>query len=217
MSEIRPHDDAPPPDDAGRCNSIRDRIFVGLVLITLVRTGEALAGDQASINNAAFDRDGGNVRHLSPSAPAAIATPGFFTAPTDAGHPVFSATDFRPRKHSVFDTDPAVNAFAEAPMLQGTTVWQRMSEYKSHDGVRLLTLWESRGSTLSLQAGNRGDPSLQWTSRTMNRGGSTRGVFDRLFSISISGAGSGLRNASRPTNAPAAPKPLGVPAVATLK
>jgi hypothetical protein len=217
MSEIRPHDDAPPPDDVAHCNNIRDRIFVGLVLITLVRTSEALAGDQTSINNANLNRDVGNFRQLSPSAPAAIATPGFFTAPTDAGHQIFSATDFRPRKRTVFDTDPAVNAFRDAPMLEGTTVWQRMSEYKSHDGVRLLTLWESRGSTLSIQAGNRGDPSLQWTSRTMNRGGSTRGLFDRLFSISISGAGSGLRNASRPPNAPATPKPVGAPAVAGLK
>jgi hypothetical protein len=217
MSEIRPDDDAPPLDDAAHCTSIRERIFVGLVLITLVRTGEALAGDQASINNAALDRGVGNFRQLPPSAPAATATPGFFTAPTDAGRQIFSATDFRPRKHTVFDTDPAVNAFGDAPMLQGTTVWQRMSEYKSHDGVRLLTLWESRGSTLSLQAGNRGDPSLQWTSRTMNRGGSTRGLFDRLFSISISGAGIGLRNASRSTNAPAIPKPVVAPVVAGLK
>ena len=68
-------------------------------------------------------------------------------------------------------------------MLRGTSVWQRLSDYKSHDRVRLLTLWESPGSTVSLQAGKRGDPSLQWTSRLMNRelGMPGRGFLRRLL------------------------------------
>src|SRR6202021_1807391 len=125
-----------------------------------------------------------------------------FGAPATSDNPVFSATEFRPRKHTVFDSDPAVNSFADAPMLRGTTVWQRLAEYRSHDRVRLLTLWESSGSSVSLQAGKRGDPSLQWTSRLMNRGGSTEGLLDRLFSVSLARAGNGLRNATRSTNAP---------------
>ena len=91
-------------------------------------------------------------------------------------------------------------------MLRGTTVWQRMSEYKSRDRVRLLTLWESSASTVSLQAGKGGDPSLQWTSRVMNRGGSTRGLLDQLFSVSFVGAGNAQRGATRSTSAQFAPK-----------
>jgi hypothetical protein len=217
MSDIRPNNDAPPREDAARCNTIRDRVLVGLVLITLVRTSEALAGDQASMTRAALDPDRSNFRQWSPAA-AALAPPGAFAVPTDAGPKVFSATEFRPRKHTVFDSDPAVNAFGDAPMLRGTTVWQRMSEYKSHDGVRLLTLWESSGSTLSLQAGKRGDPSLQWTSRSMNGGGSTRGLLDRLFSVSIASASRGLQKESRPTSAPPVmSKPVSSPVVAGLK
>ena len=127
------------------------------------------------------------------------------------------ATDFRLRKDTVFDTDPAVNAFGDAPMLQGTTVWQRMSEYKSHDRVRLLTLWESSGSTVSLQAGHHGDPSLQWTSRTMNRGGRrARLVRSIVFGVA--------RRRSQPAapcgsagSAAAAAAPASVPVVAGAK
>jgi hypothetical protein len=153
------------------------------------------------------------------AAPALTPAPGVFTMPTSGGVPVFSTTEFRPRKHTVFDRDPAVSEFTDAPMIHYTTVWQRLSEYKSHDRVQVLTLWESSGSSVSLQAGKRGDPSLQWTSRLMNRGGSTRGLLDRFFSASIAGAASGFHtSSSRSSNAPAAASKTAPAAVAaTLK
>jgi hypothetical protein len=84
-------------------------------------------------------------------------------------------------------------------MLWNSTVWQQMADYKSRDRVRVLTLWESTGSSVSLQAGRHGDPSLQWTSRWMNHGGSTKGLLDQLFNVSLSGAGNKLRSLSRST------------------
>jgi hypothetical protein len=216
MSEFRPSNDAPLLDRAARCNGIRDRMLVGLVLFALVRASEALAGDQASIINATVTPDIGKLRLSSPSSTAITATPGAFSAPAATDNRVFSATEFRPRKHTVFDSDPTVNSF-DTPMLRGTTVWQRLAEYRSHDRVRLLTLWESSGSSVSLQAGKRGDPSLQWTSRLMNRGGSTEGLLDRLFSVSLAHAGNGLRNATRATNAPPTLTPASTPGVAGLK
>jgi hypothetical protein len=219
MPESRPSNAAPPLDDAPHCSGIRERILLGLMLFTLVRTGEALAGDQASIPNATLDPSLVNLRQSSPSTVASMAAPGDFAAPPADGMHVFSATEFRPRYHAAFDSDAAVSAFGDAPMLRSTTVWQRMSEYNSQNRVRLLTLWESSGSTVSLQAGTRGDPSLQWTSRLMNRGGSTQGLLDRLFSVSFAGANAGFRNATRPANAPATTKPVsaGTPAVAAAK
>src|SRR6202035_884549 len=151
--------------------------------------------------NTAWNAGADNLRPSSPPARMLIAAPEVFAAPAAADSPVFSTTDFRPRKHTILD--PMVTYFGDAPMLRGTTVWQRMSEYKSRDRVRLLTLWESSGSTVSLQAGKRGDPSLQWTSRAMNRGGSTRGLLDRLFSVSLAGAGNRLHRTDRSTGAPA--------------
>jgi hypothetical protein len=217
MSEFRPSNAVPPLDLAVRCNSIRDKMLVGLVLFTLVRTGEALAGEQASITYATLNPGVGNLQRSSPPVQALITAPEFFAAPAVADNQIFSTTDFRPRKRTVFDRDPVVNSFADAPMLRGTTVWQRMSEYKSHDRVRLLTLWESNASTVSLQAGKKGDPSLQWTSRSMNRGGSTRGLLDRLFSVSLLGAGNSLRNPSRSTSAPPTAKPVSTPVAAGPK
>lgn len=217
MSESRPSNDAPQLDLAARSNSIRDKMLVGLVLFTLVRSGEALAGDQMSIANGILNTDADNLRRSSPPARALNTAPGVFAAPAAADSQVFSATDFRPRKHTIFDSDPVVNSFVDIPMLRGTTVWQRLSEYKSHDRVRLLTLWESGDSTVSLQAGKRGDPSLQWTSRAMNRGGSTRGLLDRLFAASLAGAGNRLRHTDRSASAAATPNPVSVPVIASVK
>src|ERR1700692_2619820 len=217
MTEFCPSNDPPQLAPTARCNGIRDKVLVGLVLFTLVRTGEALAGDQTSIANAALNADADGLRRSSPPVRALIALPQVFAAPTAAESQPFSATEFRPLKRTIFDSDPMVNSFGDAPMLRGTTVWQRMSEYKSHDRVRLLTLWESSGSTVSLQAGKHGDPSLQWTSRLMNRGGATHGLFDRLFSVSLAGAGNRLRRTDRSASAPAMAKPVTMPVVDGLK
>jgi len=218
MPEFRPSLDAP-PDRTARCSSIRDRILVGLVLLTLVRSGEALADDQ-TVSAAPPESEAGHLPHgslMTATAAAPIATPEVFDAPIDVSlRTNFSATDFRPRKHTVFDADPAVSAFADVPMLRGSTVWQRMADYRSHDGVRLLTLWESHGSTVSLQAGKRGDPSLQWTSNALNRGGSTRGLLDRWFSVTLADAHRSLHRVTHSTGAPA-PAPARVPMVAELK
>jgi hypothetical protein len=208
MSEFRPSIVAP---------LLRKRILPGLVLFSLVHAGQVLAGDQASIAKAPFDPVVDYFHPSSAPAAAAMATPVIFSAPALDGTQVFSTTDFRPRKRTVFDRDPAVSLFSDAPLLRTTTVWQRMSEYKSHDRVQVLTLWESSGSTVSLQAGKRGDPSLQWTSRVMNHGGSTQGLLDRLFSVSLAGATAGLRNATRSNSMPATPKPAATQMAAGLK
>jgi hypothetical protein len=206
--------DVPPQDRAAADFSIRDRMLLGLVLFTLVRAGEALAGDSVSISNP--ETAAGNLRASPPTANP-LATPTFFTVPAMVETQTFSSTDFRPRKPTLFDSDPAADAYTNTPMLRGTTVWQRLSDYKSHDRVRLLTLWESPGSTVSLQAGKRGDPSLQWTSRLMNRGGSTQGLLDRWFSVSLAGAGNRLRSLTRTASTPAPAKPTDSPVVAGLK
>jgi hypothetical protein len=217
MQECRAPITAPQSLDAAHFRSRRDRKLLGLMLIILVRSGGTLAGDQPMFAVPKLEPGRVSFVQLSPLTAEAIPSPGFFGAPALPDNPVFSSTDFRPRKHSVFDGDPAAGAFVDAPMLRGTTVWQRMSAYRSHDRVQVLTLWESSGSTVSLQAGKRGDPSLQWTSRMMNRGGSTRGLLDRLFSVSLAGAASSFRSVAHSANAPANPKPTAIQTSATMK
>jgi hypothetical protein len=215
MVEFRPNSHSPPLAHAARGCGIRDRVLLGLALLTLVHCGDALAGDQTSVINPAQDPDPVKLRRSPPPAVPTLDMAQLFTVPAATDNPGFSATEFRPRKHTVLDTDLA-NPFADVPMLRGTTVWQRMSEYKSHDRVRLVTLWESSDSTVSLQAGKHGDPSLQWTSRLMNRGGSTQGLLDRFISASLASAGNSLRNVARSTSA-VAPKQTTAPVSSELK
>ncbi len=217
MSEFRPFIDAPLRDVAMHCHGNRKRFLLGLVRFTLVRTAAAFAADQTAAINAKVDPAPVNFGPFSP--PSAMLTPSLaiFTLPTSGGVPLFSTTEFRARKHTIRDRDPTGGAVSEAPLLHYTTVWQRLSEYKSRDRVRVLTLWESTGSSVSLQAGKRGDPSLQWTSRLMNRGGSIRGLLDRLFSVSLADAAGSFRKSTRPANAAVAAESLPPPVVAGLK
>jgi hypothetical protein len=204
MPQTDPYFDPPPPHRAVHGNGIRDRVMLGLVLFTL--GGDVLAGEQTFVANPAQDSDANNPRRSAPPAPATLDTAQLFSIPAATDNQAFSPTEFRPRKHSVLDKD-FVSPLGDPPMLRGTTVWQRMAEYKSHDRLRVLTLWESSGSTVSLQTGKHGDPSLQWTSNWMNRGGATHGLLDRLFSASLARAGSSLRNAARPASTAALKEP----------
>ena len=81
------------------------------------------------------------------------------------------------------------DGFEEAPRsLRATTGWQRLRDFRSRVGVRVLTLWESPGSTISLQAGKRGGPSLQWSSRVMGHGDeASRGLLDALLASTAEG------------------------------
>jgi hypothetical protein len=216
MPECRPSSDAQPPGYAARGNFIHDRSLQGFLLIALLCSRHSVADEHTSNPGAAPGSTVAGPRQSLPAA-AAAKDPEIFTLPKDAGAPAFSSTDFRPRKHSVFDRDPALDTSTDAPLLRNTTVWQRMSEYRSQDRVRLLTLWESTGSAVSLQAGKHGDPSLQWNSRLMNHDGSTQGLFDRLLSMSFGAARGGPRSATPAGNAPATLKPAGTPVVAGLK
>jgi hypothetical protein len=168
-----------------RCNPIRQSMPL-LVFYSIVRASEALAGDQPSSTATAADF----------SAP-------FVSAKSLSDVEEFSATEFRPRKRGLLDQDSAagMGSAIDAPILKSTSVWQHLAEYKSQDRVRLLTLWQMRGSSLSLQAGRRGTPSLQWSTPWVRReGGASRGLFDRLLAVTPrAGGGNPRSNVTRPT------------------
>jgi hypothetical protein len=204
MSEIAPVKEIAPVNGASaccaaRCSGIREGMLLTVVLYALVRASQALAGDHAANADTRHSPDLPNSRQPLPSAslpsaslPSAslLSTPVFSTDRSFADSDGFSATEFRPRSHvpAAAEFSASENFASNTPMLEGTSVWQKMSEYKSQDRVRVLTLWETAGSTLSLQAGKRGAPSLQWSSRRMNRDGATRGLLDRLVSAALRNA-----------------------------
>jgi hypothetical protein len=188
MSQDCPHHVVHARCGAGRPRSICDTFLVGIVFLTLVRTTEASAGEQPDFPGSALRPDLSIPRERMPLSTAMMPIPANYQAIDLPESKSSSSEEFRPRGRSIMEIPPHFTVSDEAPMLRGTTVWQRLSDYRSRGRVRILTLWETGGGSISLQAGKRGDPSLQWTSRLMNRGGATRGVFDQLFATSFAGA-----------------------------
>jgi hypothetical protein len=176
---------------------IGDRFLSGVAVLTLLGAGEACAGDPLSGAATQPERDVGP--RVSLTAPAfgsitqraytlsdpLLAVPGPYALGELPETKVYSSKDFRPRGRSMFDSDPRV-APAEA-LTADKDLGHRLKEYKSRDHIRVLTLWETGASAVSIQTDRKGDPSLQWTSRLMNRGGATQGLLDRLFPVSVFG------------------------------
>src|ERR1700730_7993225 len=207
-------------DDAQACCrttryfGVCDRMLVGFAILTIVRTSEALAGEQVPPTVSAPKPDFNVAREFTPTSAFMLLPPSSYPAVPSSYQAVdlpvfksFSAAQFRPRGHSILEKDSRLGDAEDAPMLRGTTVWQRLSDYRSRDRVRVVTLWETGGSSVSLQAGKKGDPSLQWTSRLMNRGGATRGLLDQLLASSLGGVARGLHLAPHAAGTDAFGKP----------
>jgi len=220
MSETGPVDATIAGSAQRRCNIIRENALLTLVLCSVVRATQALAGDQPPNTASMAKQDSQDPRAAQAAAAPMFSAPfvsekPFASAPFVSANPLaddaFSATEFRPRKHGIADLDSTRSGASifDAPMLRSTSVWQQMADYKSQGRVRLLTLWQTRGSSLSLQAGKHGTPSLQWSTPWVHRGGTTRGLFDRLLAVPARAAGGNLRSSvPRSTGNPAPSKPV---------
>jgi hypothetical protein len=185
-----------------------------VVALALLLPGIASAGEQPINFDMRYSTDmqkAARVQIAAPSFPASFA----FSAPRLEA-PEFSPSEFRARKPDPFQATYAGSKdyIIDAPMLRDTSLAHELSEAKTQDRVRLLTLWQSRASSVSLQAGKHGSPSLQWSTPWMRRGVSSRGLFDRLLPSSPGGLVSTVRGvASRQAgaNAPAKTLDLGTP------
>jgi hypothetical protein len=185
--------------------AMRDALLLTALLLS-IRAGQAVADEKFVLKADRPSPDFGSAMSGATSFAPQFVLPATYQVPNaqDAGE--LATQDFRPRRHSVFEAKND-GAPDDQPMLHGTTVWQRLKDFRSHGRVCLLTLWETGSSSVSLQAGKKGEPSLQWTSHAMNRGGATRGVFDQLFSTSIARASRGMHAASAPAAADRTQKP----------
>jgi len=198
--------DAPLPRGKTHLNRAGDTAFLGLVLWTLMHAAQAAAGDQGAASGAAPPAPG-NLPH--PVQLSALMDPipdPFRTA--EAVQSSSRAAEFRPRGRSSAQPVDLPRPADDESIMRSSTVWDRLTESKSHDGVELVTLWHTGGNSLSLQAGRKGDPTLQWTSRLMNRGRGPHGLLDDWFSRSLDNAAvHGLHLPSRGATAEAPPKP----------
>jgi hypothetical protein len=159
---------------------LRESLLAMLVLYGLLPC-DAFAGEQPRDAHAPRDAAAGKFQarlpeHLFPAP--------FAYEPARSEQLTFSATEFRPRKHGLLDADPARSeaSVIDAPIRRDTSLAREIAEFKTQDRLRLLTLWQNRASSLSLQAGKHGTPSLQWSTPWMHRDVSSRGLFDRLVS-----------------------------------
>jgi hypothetical protein len=209
-----------PVDEAqrrSRSNGLCECLPLALMLYSLA-PGSASAGDQPPSANARRNIETQKAALAQINA-ASFPAPFSLYAPA-AELPGFSATDFRPRKAALLAAATARNesSFMDAPMLGDTSIARELSDAKTQDRVRLLTLWQSRASSLSLQAGKRGAPSLQWSTPWMHRDAAARGLFDRLLLAAPRSFGSAIRGGgSRPASAIAAAKPADLDAPSSNK
>jgi hypothetical protein len=220
MPQYRPQSNAGTLACAARtCNCTR--ALIGVAVLTLLGACDALAGDPATefgarprVDDLRTPAAGGTRSYVGPLFAPPLYMPGAYALPDAAETKSYSPKDFRPRGRSVLEADP--RAPAEENLAFDATIWQRLNEYRNRDKIRVLTLWESGASTVSLQADHKGGPSLQWTSRLMNRGGATHGLLDRLFPVSVFGNGTSHSLATHSTNSSLlkTANPLGMPRTA---
>jgi hypothetical protein len=109
-----------------------------------------------------------------------------------------ASADFRPRGRSMADTPAAALPGVDSrEAMSGTPAWQRLVQIETQNRVRLLTLWESSIGSLSLQAGHKGSPSLQWSTRSF-RPDAARGLLDRWFPVLRKSDGDGKAIRAQP-------------------
>lgn len=185
-----------------------------LVLCALAHEGKALAGEAAEFGDLSLTPKP-VPPELPPLAWALDAnSPVFSVRP---GEEDFSATEFRPRRRA--STARAMMDYGSSdPMFRTTTVWQRLNEFRAQDHrVRVLTLWEARGSNVSLQAGKKGDPSLQWSSSWTSQSRTSHGLLDRVLAASLNGMISRTSSARYAPGTGLVAKPVGAAAVTPTK
>ena len=175
--------------------AIGDRLLLGLAVLALLRAGEACAEDPAARAQPEHDvapRTSFKAATLPEFTQHYTLTDPLLTAPSEYRLPAlpeaksYSATEFRPRGRSIFDVDPRLSP-PGGTLAVDKNFLQRLNEFRSHDRVRVLTLWDTGASAISIQTDHKGDPSLQWTSHLFNRGGATQGLLDHLFPVSVFG------------------------------
>jgi hypothetical protein len=172
-----------------------ERLLLGFAVIALMRAGIACAEDTAAsahLEHEVAPRTSFKAPALPEFTKHYTLSDPLLTAPSEyrlsqlPETKSYSATEFRPRGHSIFDADPKLNP-PGGGFTSERNLLQRLNDYRSHDRVRVLTLWDTGASAVSIQTDHKGDPSLQWTSHLFNHGGATQGLLDHLFPVSAFG------------------------------
>jgi hypothetical protein len=172
---------------------LRESVLMAFAIYGGASAGEAVAADTAP----KFELP--RPQLAAPLLAHPLLPSSFATVPALVEPEPFSPNEFRPRKRRFLEAGGGPNERlpADMPKLQDNSMARQLPEFKSQDRLRLLTLWQSHASSLSIQAGKHGAPSLQWSTPWVRRENSPRGLFDHLLSVSPQGAFGGARNAAQ--------------------
>jgi hypothetical protein len=195
MSYSVAHGDTPKSVVTALRAAMSERCLLSLAVLALMRAGVACAADpaaqtqlehnveaRAAIKSTALPEF---TKHYTLSDPL-LSAPSEYRLSAMPETKSYSATEFRPRGHSIFDADPRLSPPGGA-LSVNKDLLQRLNDFRTRDRLRVLTLWDTGASNISIQTDHKGDPSLQWTSRLFNKGGATQGLLDRLFPVSVFG------------------------------
>ena len=164
-----------------------DQALMVFLLIAAIRGSEALAGEPAS-EAAKLPSHNPPLSVPSPYPSMFALTPHTFEASQNFS-PAESHATPTATAHAEFPRDHGFSL--SEPVARDRGFWQQLDQYKSQGRVRLLPLFETRATSLSLQSGRHGGPSLQWSSPWgMKSGKTTSGLFDRFISVHVPGSSS---------------------------
>jgi hypothetical protein len=170
----------------------RESMLMALAIYAVARGGGAAAADAAP--KFVLPRP----QFAAPQLEQPSLAPSFAAAPVAVEPDAFWPSEFRQRPRGISEAAGGRSEgwLRDMPRLQDNSMAHQVTEFKSQDRLRLLTLWQSHASSLSLQAGKHGAPSLQWSTPWVRREGGPRGLFDHLLSVPPHGAFGGARNAA---------------------
>jgi len=169
-----------------RSGTVTERCAPMLLVYMLVRAGCAYAEEPPVPTH-------GSVREPPARSPAPrLARPVAELPLQDLSAKFELPSDYSPHEYRALGPAPAGRESGAADLdgspvaLRASTAWDRLADYKTRGGIRLLTIWKSKFSSLSLQTGHGGRPSLQWSSRGFGGApGATHGVLDRILASGI--------------------------------
>ena len=149
-----------------------------------VRVGALLMIGAALSNGALAGTAAADGRWPAGSAPSAFAAavPGRFRLPREPGWTLYGSTSPPPQYPGPYVAEVEVPSALGGLRVTGNR-WGQLRDARGFDGLRLFNLWHGRNNALSLQAGRRGEATLQWTSHPFGAARDERGVFDRLFDL----------------------------------
>jgi hypothetical protein len=207
MSYSAAHGDTPKGVVMALRAAMSEHCLLSLAVLALLRAGVGCAADQAaqapeqilaartSLKSTALPQF---TKQYTLSDPL-LSAPSEYRLVAMPETKSYSSTEFRPRGHSIFDADPRLSPPA-GTLNVNKDLLQRLNEFRTRDRLRVLTLWDTGASNISIQTDHKGDPSLQWTSHLYNKGGATQGLLDRLFPVSVFGGATHITRS--PTSQP---------------